>query len=301
MKNVRVAVPVQLWAMPQVEEDVETRRVPSLADLARLEHNSHILVPWTIDHKRMAAIEASSAKETIMVMCDNSKAGAADEGIDDEGMGTRKPTPAASDERLAALSAELAKLRELIAVVVTKQDSFVPAPAAFAGAPPPPPLPNFMSGAPPPPPPPPPSAASLMDHKKIDMTALIKQNRKGQENPGTIKKGPSMADVLAGLGSVKLKSTKNTDGTVTDNAAQAANDGPMDAASMIAAALKRKFAHKQNSSPGGEAAQWAAREKAMKERKQAERDAQKPQFGLHLLRKANRKPLASVQVAGTSC
>jgi hypothetical protein len=96
-----------------------------------------------------------------------------------------------------------------------------------------------------------------------------------------------------------LKSTKNEDGSVKENAAQAADDGPMDAASMIAAALKRKFAHKANSSPGGEAAQWAAREKAMKDRKQAERDAAKPQFGLHMLRKANRKPLASVQAPAT--
>jgi hypothetical protein len=209
MKHVRVAVPIQLWAAPPVEEEeVETRHVPSLADLARLENNVHIMVPWAMNHhKMMANAQASHAHAMLLAESGGNKAAAAtaDEGIDDEGMA---PATAASDEKLAALSAELAKLREMIAVVVTKQDSFVPAPpsfAEFAGAPPPPPPlpPNFMGGGgqtgpPPPPPPPPPSAASLLDSKKIDISALIQKTRKGQAKPGGVKKGPSMADVLAG-------------------------------------------------------------------------------------------------------
>ena len=68
------------------------------------------------------------------------------------------------------------------------------------------------SGGPPPPlpPPPPPPPPGLLAPKTQNINDIIRANRKGQkvpdENSGS--GAPNMADVLKGLGSVKLRTVE---------------------------------------------------------------------------------------------
>lgn len=114
------------------------------------------------------------------------------------------------------LEAELTRLREMIAAVVTKQEAGVygnvpPCPPVFPGGAMARAGPPFLCGGPPPPPPPPPSMASLLP-RVINVADMIKQNRTGQKVIGSSNARPSMADVLSGLGSVQLKTVERSPG-----------------------------------------------------------------------------------------
>lgn len=137
-----------------------------------------------------------------------------------------------------------AKLRTMIAAVVTKQDSM----QSSSNIPPPPPLPNFgaAAGGPPPPPPPLPGMDFMLSghSRKESMAELVAKNRKGQKKKMAANtRGPSMMDILAGLGSVQLKKAGDRGASDEQDDDSAA---PMDAGAMIAAALKKKFAHRVN-------------------------------------------------------
>jgi len=304
MRVVRVALPLCSTAVGMRGEGTTNNRdwqVPSLADLARLENNTHVMVPWA---RTTRNARTESALEPVAGAAGAAAGAAAGGGAEmpsvKEGA-EPAATSSASEEKLEILSKELTKLREMIAAVVTKQDSFVPMMAGgggLAAPPPPPPLPNFGNavGGPPPPPPPLPPPGFMLEKKSESMADLVKKNRKGQKLPGT--RGPSMMDILSGIGSIKLK--KGGDRPQNSDE-QSDSTEPMDPAAMIAAALRKKFAHRLNSSPSAETAAWAQREKDMAERKRLEREADKPKFGLHMLKKSgkaktrtNRAPLSSV-------
>ncbi|XP_071964369.1 mitochondrial fission regulator 2-like [Antedon mediterranea] len=169
------------------------------------------------------------------------------------------PTIATPDpvsmRKIDALEEELSKLRAQIALIVTTQQSYpaTPGPAIpppMFGAPPPPPPP---CGAPPPPPPPPPA---VIQTKHYSVKDQIKKNKALKGNIDDCsqdsKSGvPNMADVLKGLGSVKLRSiARSPGGTPVRQAPKLSNS--MDAASLIAQALKKKFAHRLAASPNKE-------------------------------------------------
>ncbi|EDQ92476.1 uncharacterized protein MONBRDRAFT_35538 [Monosiga brevicollis MX1] len=200
-----------------------------------------------------------------------------------------------------------------------------PAPMMAAGVPPPPPPPPMMAaGGPPPPPPPAPMPGALYKapasiseiikkvraHQAIGNTHSLpfslplgtyqaalhsgQQNRKGQKVESKENERPSMADVLKGLGSVKLKSVDRSPGGTPTQRRTSDDSAGGDPASLIAAALKKKFAN-ANSQRGID---WDAHEREMTERKRTEAES-KPAFGLHMLRSTNRSPLRPSNRANT--
>ncbi|XP_024257137.1 mitochondrial fission regulator 1-like [Oncorhynchus tshawytscha] len=144
-------------------------------------------------------------------------------------------------QKISALEMELAKLRAQIAQIVLTQEQNAQTPAP--GGPPAPGHPP-APGRPPPPctPPPPPlmgfqrsfSVIDLIQErrgKKTDSQTLLDQEPKQAEVP-------NMLDVLKDIGKVKLRPAKSR------LESQVKPSEPTDAASLIANALKRKFAHR---------------------------------------------------------
>ena len=111
------------------------RRVPSLADLARLENNTHVLVPWAITNEKLHT-EYCGGRETcapapqmaagVSVGAHGAEAASAGNAAGISAGPAEALDSIASADKLEKLSEELTKLREMIAAVVTKQDSFVP-------------------------------------------------------------------------------------------------------------------------------------------------------------------------------
>ncbi|XP_078009513.1 mitochondrial fission regulator 1 isoform X2 [Phascolarctos cinereus] len=165
-----------------------------------------------------------------------------------------KVTVLANDEALQKISAlehELATLRAQIAKIVTlqEQQGLTPgvlspttptvAPAPPAAAPPPP--------LPPPPPPPPPPLPSPGLHQSISAIDLIKERREKKTSAGKIwtennpKKidVPNMLEILKDMNSVKLRSVKRSEHDLKPKPVD-----PADPATLIAEALKKKFAYR---------------------------------------------------------
>ncbi|XP_075776726.1 mitochondrial fission regulator 1 [Pelodiscus sinensis] len=148
-------------------------------------------------------------------------------------------------QKINALENELASLRAQIAKIVTLQEQQnLPAgglsPPASASTPllPPPP--------PPPPPPLPPSGV----HRSMSAIDLIKERKGKKINVGQtlIDNGPkkpeipNMLEILKDMNSVKLRSVKRpADGT------KCKSPDPTDPATLIAEALKKKFAYRYRS------------------------------------------------------
>jgi hypothetical protein len=165
--------------------------------------------PTTFSGSTSASADASKGDRASPSEWDDADPDAnADEGIGD-GVDTKEGKDSGpSAEKLQKLEGELAKLREMIAMVVTKQDSYG-APMSNIPRPPPLPPPVFNLGAgggggggPPPPPPPPPPPTSLLLSgipKKLDLSALVKKNRKGQAKAAAMQtpKRPSMVSAPA--------------------------------------------------------------------------------------------------------
>lgn len=153
-------------------------------------------------------------------------------------------TTIANDEaiqKISALETELAKLRAQIAQIVLAQEKTSQPAAAATGAPPPPPP---CGSLPPPPPPPPPPLPSLQ--RTFSAIDLIKERKGKKTDSQTVlelkpAEIPNMLDILKDMGKVKLRSVKNREGE-TDVKTKASE--PADAATLIAEALKRKFAHR---------------------------------------------------------
>ncbi|XP_037136223.1 mitochondrial fission regulator 1 isoform X3 [Syngnathus acus] len=159
---------------------------------------------------------------------------------------------AANDEaiqKISVLETELAKLRAQIAQIVLAQEKSAhtdastgtsPWPPTPCGSGPPPPRP------PPPPPPPLPPPGLQRTFSAID---LIKE-RRGKKTQGQTElkphaELPSMLDVLKDMNKVKLRSVKSSRPVEKSDKLKE----PLDAAALIAQALKRKFAHTYPQSP----------------------------------------------------
>ncbi|XP_029550678.1 mitochondrial fission regulator 1 [Salmo trutta] len=142
-------------------------------------------------------------------------------------------------QKISALETELAELRAQIAQIVLtqEQNTLTPGGPPAPGGPPPPCVP------PPPPPPPPPLMGLQQSFSVIDLI----QERRGKKTEGQtlLDQGPkqaeipNMLDVLKDIGKVKLRPAKSR-----PEERQAKPREPTDAASLIANALKRKFAHR---------------------------------------------------------
>ncbi|NWI02300.1 MTFR1 regulator, partial [Tichodroma muraria] len=155
-------------------------------------------------------------------------------------------------QKISALENELASLRAQIAKIVTLQEqqnltTVGPSPLASAAVPVPP-LP------PPPPPPLPPLPPSGLDHRKSAID-LIKErkNRKMNAGQNVVENGPkkpevpNMLEILKDMNSVKLRSVKRSSEDTKFKASQ-----PADPATLIAEALKKKFAYRYRNDSQGE-------------------------------------------------
>ncbi|XP_071026217.1 mitochondrial fission regulator 1 [Oncorhynchus clarkii lewisi] len=145
-------------------------------------------------------------------------------------------------QKISALETELAKLRAQIAQIVLtqEQNALTPGGPPAPGGPPPP-------CVPPPPLPPPPPPPPLMGFQQSFSVIDLIQERRGKKTEGQtlLDQGPkqaevpNMLDVLKDIGKVKLRPAKRR-----PEESQAKPREPTDAASLIANALKRKFAHR---------------------------------------------------------
>ncbi|XP_046566806.1 mitochondrial fission regulator 2-like [Haliotis rubra] len=173
--------------------------------------------------------------------------------------------------KLTAMEEELAALRKQIALLVLTQETnksirvdpdgaSIPLPAVCPPPPPAPPLPPSCPPPPPPPLPPPPPSTAVPGIKPkasgMSLAALLKQQKSGLQTAedsnrpsnSTATDGvPDMSQILKGLGTVKLKSIKRSPGGTPVRGKP--NSDSLDAASIIAQALKKKFAHRRLYSP----------------------------------------------------
>ncbi|XP_068217154.1 mitochondrial fission regulator 2-like isoform X2 [Palaemon carinicauda] len=166
--------------------------------------------------------------------------------------------------KITALESELIQLRVQISTLIHQnQRPLTPpsTPTSCLPPPPPPPPPNLLPPPPPPPLPPPlPSSSTGNTNngalRKTSFSDLIAQGKDSinkHNEPVEIPKstsstGVSMADVLKGLNKVKLKKVaRSPGGTPIRERAQSPVSG--DPASIIAAALKKRFAKINVESP----------------------------------------------------
>ncbi|CAL8317716.1 unnamed protein product [Boreogadus saida] len=167
--------------------------------------------------------------------------------------------------KITFLEDELLKLRAQIAIIVTAPQGLTPAQTLLGthslspqltstprSAPPPPP-------PPPPPPLPPPSSGPGAPDETLPLSHLIRQRRLANNAQGnnpakgsvSAKAMPSMLDVLKDLNSVTLRSVKRSPGGRPVKPRRRGGKSPAlpsDPASLIAEALRRKFAHLHNTS-----------------------------------------------------
>lgn len=172
-------------------------------------------------------------------------------------------------QKIGALETELALLRAQVAQLLLAQEKSAQ-PAATTGAPPPPPC-----GTLPPPPPPPPPPPSLL--RTFSAIELIKE-RKGKTvlEPKTAEI-PNMLDILKDISNVKLRSVKSRDVKAK------VSDAP-DAVTLIAEALKRKFAHRyRNNSDQEEKADFKLPVSEKKSKSAS------PLFGQHMLKPSGKR------------
>ncbi|NXD33014.1 MTFR1 regulator, partial [Copsychus sechellarum] len=153
-------------------------------------------------------------------------------------------------QKISALENELASLRAQIAKIVTLQEqqnltTVGQNPLASAAVPVPPPPP------PPPLPPPPPSG---LDQRKSAID-LIKERKNKKMNAGqnVMENGPkkpevpNMLEILKDMNSVKLRSVKRSSEGTKSKVSQ-----PADPATLIAEALRKKFAYRYRNDSQGE-------------------------------------------------
>lgn len=167
--------------------------------------------------------------------------------------------PAEQTQKLTAMEDELTNLRQQIAMLVEAQEQInksqiptqsfkedellVVTPCPPLMAPPLPPLP-------PPPPPlpttkqPTPTISPIETDKQN--TALRTVNKNSTDTPNSL---PTLTDVLKGLGNVRLKSIQRTPGGTPIKPKSRKRESVSDPASVIAQALKKKFANQLIHSP----------------------------------------------------
>jgi len=274
------------------QEPSSSLYVPSLVDVIRLYEEVFVDHHHILHSASIAHYEACFQSQSLTSGDDTEISVISEvEEVHDECEASQSNLEPTND-KLVQLEDELSKLRAMIAAVVVKQESS----NSSVFFPPAPPLPGMSvmssGGPPPPPPPPPPLPTGLPDAKKHTLSDIMKAHKKtGQGVPGGSSK-PTMADVLAKIGSVKLKSVQHTEKK------QAVEIESSDPATMIAMALKRKFANRVvQDSPGGEADAWKDKENAMlQRRKEYKKEEAAPAFGVHMLKKAKKKAPLSPRV-----
>ncbi|NWV93266.1 MTFR1 regulator, partial [Machaerirhynchus nigripectus] len=156
-------------------------------------------------------------------------------------------------QKISALENELASLRAQIAKIVTLQEqqnltTVGSSPVASAAVPVPPPPPP-----PPPPPLPPPPPSGLQQSKSAIDLIKERKNKKMNAGQNVVENGPkkpevpNMLEILKDMNSVKLRSVKRSSEATKTKASQ-----PADPATLIAEALKKKFAYRYRSDSQGE-------------------------------------------------
>ncbi|XP_052777557.1 mitochondrial fission regulator 2-like [Mya arenaria] len=206
-----------------------------------------------------------------------------------------------TQQKINALEDELATLRSQIAGLIKDQElsKFAPIPFPttdiFGGPPvppslPPPPPPPPCPPPPPPPPPANPSGKGFFKTPKAGKTLaeMLKENREqlaAAETGNGAKSGgpPSMADVLKGLGTVKLKAIQRSPGGTPLRSDKPKLRDHQDPASLITEALKRKFASRMLYSPRSPDTD--------KENDYESPDSPIAPFGQHVLKKTKKRSL----------
>ncbi|XP_066556165.1 mitochondrial fission regulator 2 isoform X2 [Amia ocellicauda] len=172
----------------------------------------------------------------------------------------QRPPDAEAFNKITALEDELLRLRAQIAMIVTTQSGSARSQCELPGTPGMSPLLPALTStpvsvsrcAPPPPAPPLPSSPKC---RAADISAfdLIRQRRatnvtkrSGREKDSSLKSSslPSMLDVLKDLNKVQLRSTERSPGGTPVMKKDKKRVCLSDPASLIAEALKRKFAHR---------------------------------------------------------
>nr|XP_002126739.1 mitochondrial fission regulator 2-like [Ciona intestinalis] len=206
--------------------------------------------------------------------------------------------PDTMETKITALEDELSMLRSQIAMLVSNQTkqqtdlstsfnstiSCAGEPASSSTpikAPPPPGIPPPCM--PPPPPPPPPPTTPSASKPQLSVAELIRQRKQGKASSTNCEpsqsRGPiSMCDVLKDLHKVKLKSVTRSPGGTPTNKKPLTEPNAADPAAFIAAALRKKFAHRKRcDSPSDSPEPRRSKDK--------EWEDSPPKFGQHLLKK----------------
>ncbi|KAG8441996.1 hypothetical protein GDO86_010968 [Hymenochirus boettgeri] len=190
-----------------------------------------------------------------------------------------RPQAGASEEALQKISVlenELASLRAQIAKIVTFQEQ-----QNLTGPSTNPNNSNFSTSAPaalPPPPPPPPLPPPPAIQRSVSAVDLIKERKSKKTSmdfsitDSTPKKPeiPNMLDVLKDMSRVKLRSVRRCSEELKPKPSD-----PADPATLIAEALKKKFAYRYQSDIESE---WSPSKAETKQ------TAQAPLFGRHMLK-----------------
>ncbi|XP_075524774.1 uncharacterized protein LOC142557079 isoform X2 [Dermacentor variabilis] len=157
------------------------------------------------------------------------------------------PIPESVESDISLLKEEVASLRKQFEeLVVSQKDAEVRrsasamyAPTGAVLPPPPPPPPSL----PPPPPPPPPPPSFFAPAQKV----IVRKQRPRDPSTAQAEKSHEamLAEVLKGLGTVKLKKVeKSPSGTpLRKGIAESESSTSTDPASMLANALKKRFVH----------------------------------------------------------
>lgn len=210
-----------------------------------------------------------------------------------------KTEPLANEEalqKICALENELAALRAQIAKIVTLQEQqHLPAGDSDSTTPVTT-LPASIEQPPlPPPPPPPPLPPPPESHQSVSAIDLIKERRERKASTGKIlvkssptkQEMPNMLEILKDMNSVKLRSVKRSEQDTKPKPVDAA-----DPATLIAEALKKKFAYRYRSDSQGEIEKGISKS-------EPETTSETLLFGPHMLRSTG-KMKALIENASSS-
>lgn len=165
--------------------------------------------------------------------------------------------------KISHLEDELNRLRQQMAMLVEAQEhinkSYVPAQSFIEDKTIPRELSPVVPVAPPcpvaPPPPPPPPVPGIKQSTPDSASTEVKQRpalqpiQENRSTPVMPDKQPTLTDVLKGLGSVKLRSVQRSPGGTPIKPNPRRRESNSDPASVIAQALKKKFANQVCHSP----------------------------------------------------